>query len=35
MNPKPKLGDLLVQAGAIDDAQLKSALGEASSTRTP
>jgi hypothetical protein len=28
MNPKPKLGDLLVQAGAIDDAQLKSALGE-------
>jgi type IV pilus assembly protein PilB len=28
MNSKPKLGDLLVQAGAIDDAQLKSALGE-------
>ena len=25
---KPKLGELLVEAGAIDDAQLKSALGE-------
>jgi type IV pilus assembly protein PilB len=25
---KPKLGELLVQAGAIDEAQLKSALGE-------
>jgi type IV pilus assembly protein PilB len=28
MEAKPRLGDLLVQAGAIDDAQLKSALGE-------
>jgi type IV pilus assembly protein PilB len=28
MEAKPKLGELLVQAGAIDDAQLKSALGE-------
>jgi type IV pilus assembly protein PilB len=28
MKPKPKLGELLVQAGAIDEAQLKSALGE-------
>jgi len=28
MKDKPKLGELLVQAGAIDDAQLKSALGE-------
>jgi type IV pilus assembly protein PilB len=28
MEQKPKLGELLVQAGAIDEAQLKSALGE-------
>lgn len=28
MGEKPKLGELLVQAGAIDEAQLKSALGE-------
>jgi type IV pilus assembly protein PilB len=28
MKEKPKLGELLVEAGAIDDAQLKSALGE-------
>jgi type IV pilus assembly protein PilB len=28
MGEKPKLGDLLVQTGAIDEAQLKSALGE-------
>jgi type IV pilus assembly protein PilB len=28
MKEKPKLGELLVQAGAIDEAQLKSALGE-------
>ena len=28
MEAKPKLGELLVQAGVIDDAQLKSALGE-------
>jgi type IV pilus assembly protein PilB len=28
MKEKLKLGELLVQAGAIDDAQLKSALGE-------
>jgi type IV pilus assembly protein PilB len=28
MKERPKLGELLVQAGAIDEAQLKSALGE-------
>jgi len=28
MKEKPKLGELLIQAGAIDEAQLKSALGE-------
>ena len=28
MKERPKLGELLVQAGAIDDAQLQSALGE-------
>jgi type IV pilus assembly protein PilB len=28
MKERPKLGELLVEAGAIDDAQLKSALGE-------
>jgi type IV pilus assembly protein PilB len=28
MKDKPKLGELLVQAGAVDDAQLKSALGD-------